>query len=253
MFLSERDLGVRTRYSPASRGTRPVLVNCRRWWRRPARTPPRRGRLGSEPAPMVLAVLEAHCGVKLSGHDVYLNVAGGLRSRSPRPTSPPQQPWSPRWSTRRCPPTRSISARFRCRRVPAGGANLRAAEEAAKLGSAAPCCRIGARGCRRRRRPRAQYRRWLTSLVADIAARGSPKPIERETREHSGGRKMQHLRRFRRQEASRTDLPWLAAIPTRAQGGDCTRFPTLQDMPYHRHPRRHRHADSRFWATSRTD
>jgi DNA repair protein RadA/Sms len=32
---------------------------------------------------MVLAVLEAHCGVKLSGHDVYLNVAGGLRIHEP--------------------------------------------------------------------------------------------------------------------------------------------------------------------------
>jgi DNA repair protein RadA/Sms len=32
---------------------------------------------------MVLAVLEAHCGIKLSGHDVYLNVAGGLRIQEP--------------------------------------------------------------------------------------------------------------------------------------------------------------------------
>jgi len=32
---------------------------------------------------MVLAVLEAHCGVRLSGHDVYLNVAGGLRTQEP--------------------------------------------------------------------------------------------------------------------------------------------------------------------------
>jgi DNA repair protein RadA/Sms len=32
---------------------------------------------------MVLAVLEAHCGVRLSGHDVYLNVAGGLRVQEP--------------------------------------------------------------------------------------------------------------------------------------------------------------------------
>ena len=32
---------------------------------------------------MVLAVLEAHCGVKLSGHDVYFNVAGGLRISEP--------------------------------------------------------------------------------------------------------------------------------------------------------------------------
>jgi DNA repair protein RadA/Sms len=32
---------------------------------------------------MVLAVLEAHCGVRLAGHDVYLNVAGGLRIQEP--------------------------------------------------------------------------------------------------------------------------------------------------------------------------
>src|SRR5438270_9827579 len=32
---------------------------------------------------MVLAVLEAHCGVKLGGYDVYLNVAGGLRIQEP--------------------------------------------------------------------------------------------------------------------------------------------------------------------------
>jgi DNA repair protein RadA/Sms len=32
---------------------------------------------------MVLAVLEAHCGVKLSGYDVYFNVAGGLRINEP--------------------------------------------------------------------------------------------------------------------------------------------------------------------------
>jgi DNA repair protein RadA/Sms len=28
-------------------------------------------------------VLESHCGVRLSGHDVYLNVAGGLRIQEP--------------------------------------------------------------------------------------------------------------------------------------------------------------------------
>ena len=44
---------------------------------------PRGGRLGSEPPSMVLAVLEAHCGVRLGQHDVYLNVAGGLRIQEP--------------------------------------------------------------------------------------------------------------------------------------------------------------------------
>ena len=32
---------------------------------------------------MVLAVLEAHAGVRLGQHDVYLNVAGGLRIQEP--------------------------------------------------------------------------------------------------------------------------------------------------------------------------
>jgi DNA repair protein RadA/Sms len=46
---------------------------------------PRRAVVGWDPArlSMVLAVLEAHCGVRLSGHDVYLNVAGGLRIAEP--------------------------------------------------------------------------------------------------------------------------------------------------------------------------
>jgi DNA repair protein RadA/Sms len=46
---------------------------------------PRRAVVGWDPSrlSMVLAVLEAHCGVRLSGHDVYLNVAGGLRIAEP--------------------------------------------------------------------------------------------------------------------------------------------------------------------------
>jgi DNA repair protein RadA/Sms len=32
---------------------------------------------------MLLAVLEARCGVRLAAHDVYLNVAGGLRLTEP--------------------------------------------------------------------------------------------------------------------------------------------------------------------------
>jgi DNA repair protein RadA/Sms len=46
---------------------------------------PRRSVVGwdSSRLSMVLAVLEAHCGVRLGGHDVYLNVAGGLRIVEP--------------------------------------------------------------------------------------------------------------------------------------------------------------------------
>jgi DNA repair protein RadA/Sms len=46
---------------------------------------PRRAVVGwdSSRLSMVLAVLQAHCGVNLGGHDVYLNVAGGLRIVEP--------------------------------------------------------------------------------------------------------------------------------------------------------------------------
>jgi DNA repair protein RadA/Sms len=46
---------------------------------------PRRAVVGWDPSrlAMVLAVLETHGGLRLSGHDVYLNVAGGLRVQEP--------------------------------------------------------------------------------------------------------------------------------------------------------------------------
>jgi DNA repair protein RadA/Sms len=46
---------------------------------------PRRAVVGWDPArlSMVLAVLDAHCGVRLGQYDVYLNVAGGLRIQEP--------------------------------------------------------------------------------------------------------------------------------------------------------------------------
>jgi len=87
LFLSERDLGKpgQRRYLAGIEGTPPVLVECRPWWRRPRSARPRRAVVGWDPSrlSMVLAVLEAHCGVKLSGYDVYLNVAGGLRIQEP--------------------------------------------------------------------------------------------------------------------------------------------------------------------------
>jgi DNA repair protein RadA/Sms len=66
-------------------GTRPVLVEFQALVAPTSLGTPRRAVVGWDPSrlSMVLAVLEAHCGVKLSGHDVYLNVAGGLRIQEP--------------------------------------------------------------------------------------------------------------------------------------------------------------------------
>ena len=66
-------------------GTRPVLVEIQALVAPTSLGTPRRAVVGwdSSRLSMVLAVLEAHCGVNLGGHDVYLNVAGGLRIVEP--------------------------------------------------------------------------------------------------------------------------------------------------------------------------
>jgi DNA repair protein RadA/Sms len=86
LFLSERDLGSPgTAVFAGMEGTRPLLVEIQALVAPTSLGTPRRAVVGWDPSrlSMVLAVLEAHCGVRLSGHDVYLNVAGGLRITEP--------------------------------------------------------------------------------------------------------------------------------------------------------------------------
>jgi DNA repair protein RadA/Sms len=86
LFLSERDLGsAGTAVFAGIEGTRPLLVEIQALVAPTALGTPRRAVVGWDASrlSMVLAVLEAHCGVRLSGHDVYLNVAGGLRIQEP--------------------------------------------------------------------------------------------------------------------------------------------------------------------------
>jgi DNA repair protein RadA/Sms len=86
LFLSERDLGSPgTAVFAGVEGSRPLLVEIQALVAPTSLGTPRRAVVGWDPSrlSMVLAVLEAHCGVKLSGHDVYLNVAGGLRIQEP--------------------------------------------------------------------------------------------------------------------------------------------------------------------------
>ena len=81
LFLSERDLGSPgTAVFAGIEGTRPLLVEIQALVAPTSLGTPRRAVVGWDPSrlSMVLAVLEAHCGVRLGGHDVYLNVAGGL-------------------------------------------------------------------------------------------------------------------------------------------------------------------------------
>jgi DNA repair protein RadA/Sms len=86
LFLSERDLGSPgTAVFAGIEGSRPLLVEIQALVAPTSLGTPRRAVVGWDPSrlAMVLAVLEAHCGVRLSGHDVYLNVAGGLRIQEP--------------------------------------------------------------------------------------------------------------------------------------------------------------------------
>jgi DNA repair protein RadA/Sms len=86
LFLSDRDLGSPgTAVFAGIEGTRPVLVEIQALVAPTTLGTPRRAVVGwdSSRLSMVLAVLQAHCGVNLGGHDVYLNVAGGLRIAEP--------------------------------------------------------------------------------------------------------------------------------------------------------------------------
>lgn len=86
LFLSERDLGSPgTAVFAGMEGTRPLLVEIQALVAPTSLGTPRRAVVGWDPSrlSMVIAVLEAHCGVKLGGYDVYLNVAGGMRIQEP--------------------------------------------------------------------------------------------------------------------------------------------------------------------------
>ena len=88
---SELFLGDRDSRSPGAavyagvEGTRPLLVEIQALVAPSGLGTPRRAVVGwdSNRLAMLLAVLEARCGVTFSGHDVYLNVAGGLKIAEP--------------------------------------------------------------------------------------------------------------------------------------------------------------------------
>ena len=84
-------LGERSSNAPGSvvfaglEGSRPLLIEIQALVAPSPLGTPRRAVIGWDSArlSMILAVLEARCGVRFSQHDVYLNVAGGLRINEP--------------------------------------------------------------------------------------------------------------------------------------------------------------------------
>ncbi len=87
LFLTQRDESVTgTIVFPALEGTRPVLVEVQALTVRLASgATPRRAVVGwdSGRLAMILAVLEARCGLSFSSCEVYLNIAGGYRVQDP--------------------------------------------------------------------------------------------------------------------------------------------------------------------------
>ncbi|MBF0130777.1 MAG: DNA repair protein RadA, partial [Alphaproteobacteria bacterium] len=86
MFLAERRGNVSGACVFAGiEGTRPMLVEIQALVAPSGLGTPRRAVVGWDAGrlAMVLAVLEARCGLALGGNDVYLNVAGGLRIAEP--------------------------------------------------------------------------------------------------------------------------------------------------------------------------
>jgi DNA repair protein RadA/Sms len=88
---SELFLGERADNAPGAavfggmEGTRPLLVEIQALVAPTSLGTPRRAVVGwdSSRLSMIIAVLQAHCGVNLGQHDVYLNVAGGYRISEP--------------------------------------------------------------------------------------------------------------------------------------------------------------------------
>jgi DNA repair protein RadA/Sms len=86
LFLGERDAQAPGAAVFAGvEGTRPLLVEIQALVAPSALGTPRRAVVGwdANRLSMLLAVLDARCGVSLAQHDVYLNVAGGLRIAEP--------------------------------------------------------------------------------------------------------------------------------------------------------------------------
>ncbi len=86
LFLGDRDgLSPGAAVFAGIEGTRPLLVEIQALVAPSGLGTPRRAVVGwdSNRLAMLLAVLEARCGVSFSSHDVYLNVAGGLKITEP--------------------------------------------------------------------------------------------------------------------------------------------------------------------------
>jgi len=86
LFLSQRhEDAAGSAVLAALEGTRPLLVEVQALVAPSSLASPRRAVLGWDHnrLAMIVAVLESRCGVRLSNHDIFLNIAGGIRINEP--------------------------------------------------------------------------------------------------------------------------------------------------------------------------
>jgi len=86
LFLSQRhEDAAGSAVLAALEGTRPLLVEVQALVAPSSLASPRRAVLGWDHnrLAMIVAVLETRCGIKLSNHDIFLNIAGGIRINEP--------------------------------------------------------------------------------------------------------------------------------------------------------------------------
>ena len=179
LFLSERDLGSPgTAVFAGMEGTRPLLVEIQALVAPTSLGTPRRAVVGWDPSrlSMVIAVLEAHCGVKLGGYDVYLNVAGGMRISEPAADLAAAAALVSSLANSPLPADAvyfgEVSLSGAIRPVAHTPSRLK---EAAKLGFARAVVPEAARSEAGDGGLKTSHVGGLTSLVADIAALGKPR------------------------------------------------------------------------------
>ncbi len=86
LFLSQRhEDATGSAVLAALEGTRPLLVEVQALVAPSSLAAPRRAVLGwdSNRLAMIVAVLETRCGISLAHHDIFLNIAGGIRINEP--------------------------------------------------------------------------------------------------------------------------------------------------------------------------
>lgn len=86
LFLGERNQHVSgAAVFAGMEGTRPVLVEIQALVAQTSLGTPRRAVVGWDNSrlSMIIAVLEAHCGLRFGNYDIYLNIAGGYRITEP--------------------------------------------------------------------------------------------------------------------------------------------------------------------------